>query len=416
MTRDRLPRLLAVADSDSYVKWAAATLGSAGDGWRPELVVLETPLVASPAQQRAALCGSGVPEEAVTRMNLAGLLERLRADPPAAVLLAARGPVVRVLAREVAELHPRPVIVSGLPGIAIPATRKALVYRAQCDLLVLHSHRERREFVALAAEHGDAVTQRFALATLPFLQGSGDARAGRGGTDLVFAAQAVVPRERVDRERVARLLVRAAEAHPERRVVVKLRAAAGERQTHDETDAYPDLLAALGALPPNLVLSTAPMAEALDEAEGLLTVSSTAAIEAIAREIPVLALDTFGVSAEMINLVFAGSGLLGDEDDVVTRRFRHAEPRWRIDNYLHSAGDDDWREQLAELVGLRRAGVLPPRASWSRRGGMLRDAWERKQVLGPLDRSPSGVLAGVVGVPLRGVVRTVQRMARARAA
>ncbi|MDN3310663.1 hypothetical protein QWJ90_06950 [Microbacterium oryzae] len=414
MTQALRPRLVAVADSDSYVKWAAATLGAA-DGWRPELAVLETPLVASPAQQRAALRGSGVPEEAVTRTNLAGLLAHLRADPPDAVLLAARGPVVRVLARAAAELHPRPVIVSGLPGIAIPATRKALVYRAQCDLLVLHSHRERREFAALAAEHGDGVTQRFALATLPFLQER--VEPGRpGGTDLVFAAQAVVPRERADRERVARLLVRAAAAHPERRVVVKLRAVAGERQTHDETDAYPELLAALGPLPPNLVLSTAPMADALDEAEGLLTVSSTAAIEAVAREIPVLALDTFGVSAEMINLVFAGSGLLGDEDDVIARRFRHADPRWRVDNYLHSAGDDDWRKVLAELVALRRAGVLPSRAPWDRRGGALRDAWERKQVLGPLDRSLSGTLAGVVGVPLRGLVRMAQRMLRARPA
>jgi hypothetical protein len=118
------------------------------------------------------------------------------------------------------------------------------------------------------------------------------------------------------------------------------------------------------------------------------------------------------VSADAINLVFAGSGLFGDEDDVVARRFRLAGADWCIDNYLHEAEGDDWREILAELVARRRADALGARSPWRRPGGALRDAWERKQVLGPLDRSVGGALAYAAGVPARAVVRAGQRAAR----
>ena len=401
-------RVVGIADTDSYLKWVAALLGGLGSEWDAELLVLETPVVVSASQERAAVARSAL--DRVSRVDYEALEERLAALRPDVVVLGARGPLVRVLARLVAGLSPRPVIVSGLPGISIPATTKALIYRTQCDLFVLHSRREVREFAALARLRGDV--QRFALTRLPFAETRPDAPPAPVGTDLVFAAQAIVPREREDRLRVARLLVRAAEADPSRRVVLKLRAAAGEHQTHFETDALPDLLATLGPLPPNLVTSTAPMAKALDTAQGLVTVSSTAAIEAVARGIPVIALDTFGVSAELINLVFAGSGLVGAEEDVVARRLRHPSPSWLRDNYFHDPADDDLRMLLEELVARRREGRLPAKPPLARWGGRLREAWERKLVLGRHDRTSSGLAAMAIGMPLRGVVRAAQRIRR----
>ena len=401
-------RIVAIADTDSYVKWAAALVGTLEAGWDASLLVLETPLAVSDAQLRAALAGSGLPRARVTRVTWSQLADSVRVLAPDAVLLAARGPLVRVLAREISGLAPRPVIVTGLPGISIPATRKAIAYRTQCDLFVLHSHRERREFAALARERG--MPQRFALATLPFARrGDGPPRAA-AGTDLVFAPQAKVPAERADRLRIARLLVRAADADPARRVVVKLRAAAGEQQTHAERDSYPDLLATLGPLPRNLVISTQAMGRALTSAEGLVTVSSTAAIEAVARGVPVIALDTFGVGPELINEVLADAGLLGDEEDVVSRRFRTPDAAWLEDNYFHQDAADDWTDQVGRLIDARRAGLLAPRRPLVRRGGAVRDAWERKSVLGAQDRSVGGLAALAVGVPARGAARAVQRL------
>lgn len=407
---DRL-RVVAIADTDSYVKWAASLLGGMAGRWDVTVLVLSTPVVVSDAQLVSALSSSGLPRDRVERVEYSRLAVRLRELRADAVVLAARGPLVRVLARDAATLSPRPVIATGLPGISIPATRKAILYRLQSDLFVVHSRRELREFGALSARTGYA--HRYALATLPFARVRDEPRRADDGTDLVFATQAKVPAERADRLRVARMLVRAAEAAPDRRVVVKLRAADGEHQTHVEQDGYPELLASLGPLPENLVTSTAPMGEALDAAEGLVTVSSTAAIEAIARGVPVLALDTFGVSARLINETLADADLLGTEDDVVARRFRHPDPEWLEDNYFHAPHADDWEDRLEELVSQRRAGTLAPRPPFARRGGALRDAWERKIALGSDDTSAAGALAYAIGMPLRALVRTAQRSRRA---
>lgn len=401
-------RVVAVADTDSYVKWAAALLGALDGGWDASLLVLGTPLVVSDAQLETALAGSGLAKGDVSRVTWQQLLPTLRDAQPDAVLLAGRGPLVRVLAREIAGMAPRPVLVTGLPGISIPATRKAIAYRTQSDLFVLHSRRECRDFAALAAERG--MRQRFALASLPFARR--DAGPASSGTDLVFAAQAKVPAERADRLRIARLLRNAATADPSRRVVVKLRAAAGEQQTHAERDAYPELLASLGPIPPNLVTSTAPMGRALDSAEGLVTVSSTAAIEAVARGIPVIALDLFGVSPELINEVLADAGLLGGEEDVVARRFRAPDDAWLADNYFHDPAADDWADRLGQLIDARAAGLLAPRPPLARRGGVLRDAWERKSVLGSQDRSIRGLAALAIGVPARAAVRFTMSLPR----
>lgn len=401
-------RIVALADTDSYVKWGAALLGTLDEGWDASLLVVETPLVVSDGQLASALAGSGLPRDRVARVRWNELGDRLRGLRPDAVLLAGRGPLVRVLARQAAALTPRPVIVTGLPGISIPATRKAIAYRTQCDLFVLHSHREVREFAALSIRR--EMPQRFALASLPFARHAPAGGGGPGGTDLVFAAQAKVPAERADRLRIARLLVRAAETDPSRRVVVKLRAATGEQQTHAERDSYPDLLATLAPLPPNLVTSTSAMGRALDRAEGLLTVSSTAAIEAIGRGIPVIALDTFGVAPELINEVLAEAGLLGGEDDVVARRYRRADAAWLEDNYFHDPAADDWTARAAELIDARRAGTLTAKQPLSRRGGAFRDVWERKNVLGDQDRTIAGAVALTVGVPLRAAVRAKTRI------
>ncbi len=396
-------RIVALADTDSYVKWAAALLGTLPAESDADLLIVETALAVSPAQQEAALARSGVDPARVRRVRFDDLPAVLTELAPDAVLVAARGPVVRVLIRVVAALQPRPVIVSGLPGISVPATTAAILNRIQSDLLVLHSTREVDAFITLAHRRG--LSQRFALARLPFAARASAAQPAGGGTDLVFASQAIVPRERSDRMRVARLLVAAALAHPEKRVVVKERAVAGEHQTHAQRHGYPDLLAALAPLPPNLVVSTEPMSRSLDTAEGLVTVSSTAAIESVARGIPVIALDTFGIDDQLINPVFVGSGLFGSEEDVIQRQF-HLPPReWLAHNYFHDPAKDDWIERVARLVARRRAGALDPKPARARRGGRARDAWERKLALGSRDRSFAGMAAYVIGVPLRIVLR-----------
>ncbi len=404
-------RVVVIADSDSYLKWAGSLLSAMPGTWDRELILVKTPVMPSASQRRAALALSDIDPETVACLALADLPQRLAAIRPDAVLIGTRGPVARVLIRMAAESEPRPVIISGLPGISIPATRKALLFRLQADLFVLHSTREIRDFTELSRACG--WDHRFALATLPFTESRPDGRAGGSNqTDLVFAAQAVVPPERADRSRVARLLIDTAIADPGRRVVVKVRAVRGERQTHDEFDGYPELIAELGRVPDNLHISSEPMSVALDTAEGLVTVSSTAAIEAIARGIPVIALDVFGVSDRLINPVFESSGLFAGEAAVIGREYRHPRTGWLDDNYFHAPDRDDLITQVGALVAARHRGELPERPPEQRRGGRLRLAWDRRRAFAESDRTVSGAVAMVVGVPARAAVLLGRRIAR----
>jgi hypothetical protein len=385
-------RIAAIADADSFVKWAAALITSVPAA-EASMAIVETPLTVSPEQQRSALAGSGLAADAVTRIRFDEVQRWLRTGRPDVLVVAGRGPFARLVMRVVDTVHPRPVTVMGMPGMAIPAQRGAAEYRREADLLVVHSRRERRAFAELAGHLG--LRLRLGLATLPFARPVAPAA---GGTDLVFAAQALVPRDLDERRRMAGILREAAAADPDRRVVVKLRARRdrGEEETHHERASYAEMLE---DAPDNLVVSHEAMSRALARAEGLVTVSSTAAVEAIARGVPVIAVDAFGVTKTNLNTVFAGSGILGSAADVVARRFRHPSREWMDDNYFHDPAESTWWADVEELVEQRRRGDLPARTVPAPRGGALHAAWHRRSVLGSYDRTLSGAVALAVGVP-----------------
>ena len=397
-------RALALVDTDSYVKWGAALLAQLPADWDRRVAVVATPGAPSAGQLSAALAGSGF-EGTSRALTLDTLGARVAEEKPDVVIVAMRGPAASVVLRVLSELPDRPVLVSGLPGISIPATWKALFYRAQADLMVLHSKREIREFELVAGKRG--WTHRLALATLPFI----DRSKAAGGSDVVFAVQSIVPLERAHRERVLDILIETARRNPQNRVVIKVRALPGEQQTHDEEYSYPDLLAARTAPPSNLVVAAGAMSTALDSAAGLVTVSSTASIEAIARDIPLIMLDEFGVSDELINPVFVGSGLFGDGEAVASLAFARPNPEWLDDNYFHPDGDVDWTRSLDDLLGQRASAPLAARPSLRGHiGGVLRRAWERKQAFGRHDRTVLGGLALAVGTPARSAVLLGRRL------
>ncbi|GAB2848218.1 hypothetical protein GCM10022221_54460 [Actinocorallia aurea] len=342
-------RILAVADSDSYLKWGAALLrGLPGEH---RLVVVRSPITPSAQQRAAAVSGSGLDVPRV--VSARGYRALLRRFDPDAVLLACTGPVVRALAPAVSRGRRR-VLATGLPGISIPATQRAWELRASADLFVVHSGREVEEFAAIGRSLG--LPGKVVRTTLPFLGGLPEA----GAPDrVVFATQAKVPVLRSEREDVLHALAALALARPDLRVVVKLRALPGEEQTHRELLNYADLWRDLPYDQGLLEFDAGPMRAHLKSAAGFVTVSSTAALEAIAAGVPLLVLEDFGVSAEMINLVFEGSGVLGTLDELARGSFKKPDPRWCRENYFHPADEDDWADSLDDLVAA--APGLPPR-------------------------------------------------------
>jgi hypothetical protein len=346
--------VLAIADTDSYLKWGAATLEAFPSSWKSTQLIIENPVMPSGAQIRA------VSRRAVEVLSNAEVVRRIRLECPDVVLLACTGPVVAALtAQRVFWGRTRPVLVTGLPGISVPATSRAVSLRAACDLFLLHSKREVAEFTQIGARRAPRLL--FGLARLPFLpartpEAVADAQPG---IDLVFAAQAKVPVDRARREQILLALADAGSA------VVKLRAWSEERQTHNETWSYPDLMDELVAqrrvAPDSIAFVGGSMQDALGASRGFVTVSSTAALEAMAMNRPTLIISDFGVSAEMINLVFQESGCLGTLDDLRSGRLYQPDPRWLEANYFHPAGENNWLELLNQLLEVRAAGQLPPR-------------------------------------------------------
>ena len=366
-------RVLAVTDSDSYLKWAVALLAAAPRDWAVRHVVLDNVIAPSDAQIEAACSGARRgPVERVGGLRLAARVRRLAPD---VLLVACTGPALEAV-REM--LHRggvltknRPVLVTGLPGISYPANDLAVRHRRGFDLMVLHSRRERAAYAEVVARLGGPA---LGLATLPYLAAVEPAPAG--GRDVVFAAQSLVPPGRGEREAV---LVALAGLPPGLDPVVKVRALTGERQAHNEELPYAELWAGLER--PGLrsvEFRAGSMAAALHRAAGFVTVSSTAALEALAAGVPTLVLDEFGVSADLINEVFTGSGLLGGLDRLRAGDFATPQPEWLADNYFHPAAENDWAVRIGALVARRRAGSLPayaedPRGSrWQRARRQLR--------------------------------------------
>ncbi|RYJ01335.1 MAG: hypothetical protein EON52_21670, partial [Actinomycetales bacterium] len=235
--------ILAVADSDSYVKWAAATLDTLPE-LDASLVVLNSPVHPTPSQLVAALAGTRMADLPPATVRLSQLRRRLRDSPPDVLLLATTGPAAVHVLRSLAGAVPRPLVVTGLPGMSVPATELALRYRSTADVFVVHSHREAAEFRALGEKLG--ITPRLVVNRLPYLarRTTGLPHADTSPLRRVlFAPQAMFPQTREDRTRLLLALGRLAESRPDLDVVVKLRGLAGEAQTHHEDLPFDRLVA-----------------------------------------------------------------------------------------------------------------------------------------------------------------------------
>ena len=388
--------MIAVAESDSYLKWAVSLLAQLPASTRVEIVVASSPLRPSATQCGAALAGTAFADYRPAVLAPAQLRRRVQRDRPDAVLLACTGPSAYVYQAALGRASHRPVLISGIPGIALPARRRAWRYRGAVDLFVVHSHREVAEYERTRMLTGKSGA--VGLATLPFLAArpaqprrpgqAGDLAAT--GNRVLFATQATVPSLRRERIEILLALDRLAASRPELEVLVKTRGSSGEFHTHHEAHHYADLwrdLVSAGRVhePARVAFVAGAMAEQLKGAAALVTVSSTAVLEAMALDLPVLLLDEFGISAGLINQGFVGSGCLGGLNSLQKAEFRRPEKWWLADNYFHPTTDNTWLDRLAELVESAAAGRLPAITE-----GMDVDRPARRRQLDRLRLTPVG--------------------------
>ncbi|MFG2330378.1 DUF6716 putative glycosyltransferase [Streptomyces sp. NPDC048604] len=317
-------RVAVLADSDTRWKWGALTARRIAPGGVEPTGFLLRGRATPTARQLAEAGVSDTPPHEVTGGQF---LRALRDEGFDVVVLALVGGTVRAVLEGIADLdlQRRPVIVTGYVGVVYEKLADGLLLRHGADVVLANSRHDAERFRAVYEGVG-ADASSVVEAALPFLGGA-PYTPESGRDTLVFAAQPSVPVSRADRMYLLRRLVGHARLHPEREVLLKLRSKPGEHTTHLEELPYQKLVRDL-AVPPNFRLVYGHMGEVLDCTDLLVTVSSTAALEALHRRIPTAILSDLGVREVLGNHHFIGSGLLTSFD--------------ALDKDERLAPDEDW--------------------------------------------------------------------------
>ncbi|WP_329456029.1 DUF6716 putative glycosyltransferase [Streptomyces sp. NBC_01497] len=364
-------RVAVLADSDTRWKWGALTARRIVPGGRTvELSGFLLRGRATPTARQLAEVGAEASD--VREITGNAFLSFLAEEQDERggydlIVLALVGGGVQAMLHGIAalDLARRPVVVTGYVGVVYEKLADGLLLRHGADVVLANSrhdaHRFRDVYEGVGAD-ASCVTE----AALPFLGGA-RYEPVEGRDTVVFAAQPSVPVTREDRAYVLRRLIEHARLHPRREVLLKLRSKVGEQTTHVEEFPYQRLAEKVpGGLPSNFRLVYGNMGDVLDGTDLLVTVSSTAALEALHRRIPTAILTDLGIREPLGNHHFVGSGCLASFDHLDSGQKPRADAVWADRQGVaadgsYAAAFDQARARVATLLD---DPALPPIAPY----------------------------------------------------
>lgn len=344
-------RVLLVANFDSGLKYvgrlaeAFAALGAEPD--------LRAPTTVAPhklgADQIAAATSRAVRCEPWEDIVRAAALSDV-------VVPVFEGPTVERFIREVHGIASRmPVVGTGYVGMVLYDVVGGYLSRSLADVLAVNSRTDLAEFTVAA--HGLGLpAENLLLAGLALLPSTPQpVRTGPIRT-VLLADQPTVPRRAADRSYLWDRLLAYAERHTDRQVLLRPRHRPGEDTFH-RMDHSPVAWAAERRLPPNLTIEHAPIDTLIPRSDLLLTVSSTAALEAIAAGTRVAFVADW-VNDAALNPRLLPSGLLRRFDDIDADRIGSPDPAW-IDDVFPAAEGASPAERFAQRLLAVAAGDAP---------------------------------------------------------
>ncbi len=345
-----------VADSDTRWKWGAALahqLSGAGTS-RVHGHLLDGRAAPNDRQ----LHDVGADAVSLTRGGLTDVLQELADTEAEIVVLACVGGAIQALLHGLAQAwqgrQSRPVVVTGYVGVVYERVVDGLLLRAGADIVLANSAADARSFRAVYEAVG-VDPDTIARIALPFLGNAPHDPTAAGRTrpfTVTFVAQPSVPETRAERRYAMDQVLEHARRHPDREVIVKLRGRKGEQTTHSEPYHYAKLVPE-GSLPANVRFAYGSMSRVLDRTDLCVTVSSTAALEAMHRGIPVGILTDFGIREALGNQVFVSSGALVSWPELHDGAVPKTDPAWAADNGVGDADQqnptDPWSEVHARL-------------------------------------------------------------------
>jgi hypothetical protein len=340
-----------------------------------------------------------------------------------AVVLAIQGPQVQRFCHDlfdVVELTGAapPVTISGWVGVIIENITAGYLARYPTDIVAVNSRSDLATFQSVARSLG-LPTENLLLCGLPLLSGvCRDALVEGPIKTVMFADQPTVPQTREDRLYLYQRLMAYAHAHPDRQVVLKPRHRLGEDTFH-RMKFHPEVLLAGLQKPPNFFIDYTPVSERLANLDLMLTVSSTAAIEAVGAGIRTAFIADLDVREQLGNHIFLDSGLLRTFDQLEQDEIGVPNQAWIEDYFFDTRGLTP-----AQLIA-NRAAELTARSVRDRPRAWLTPLFRSQHELITYRRqSAAGTVVGDRAAVLRAVARWVLphgvhsqlRQARARRA
>ncbi|KUN85869.1 hypothetical protein AQJ66_13035 [Streptomyces bungoensis] len=356
-------RVAVLADSDTRWKWGALTaqrVTPTGDGIRLDGYLLRGRATPTARQLQEV----GVHADSLREVTGVEFLRAMREGSYDVLVLALVGGGVQAMLHGLravwAGTGERPVVVTGYVGVVYEKLADGLLLRHGADLVLANSRHDADRFRAVYEGVGADASSVTEVA-LPFLGGA-PYTGEHDPYTVVFAAQPSVPASRKDRTYLLNRLIEHARRHPEREVLLKLRSKPGEHTTHIEELPYQKLVQGRD-LPANFRLVYGHMGEVLDRTDLLVTVSSTAALEALHRRVPTVVLTDLGVREALGNHHFTGSGCLASWDQLDAGHRPAPDEEWVARQGVAADGGyatafDTARARITKLLG--RPGGLPP--------------------------------------------------------
>ncbi|MFI7585659.1 DUF6716 putative glycosyltransferase [Spongisporangium articulatum] len=328
---------LLVAAFDSQLKWAAGVRGALEQQGFSCRTVIPSDVPSGFSEQQLLDYGGASGVESLTWDQL--LAQAKRVD---VVVLSVQGSFVSRFCHELHEWSLRtgergPITVSGWVGVVLREVTAGYLDRCATDVIAVNSRSDERTFSAVAARLG-IPTDNLVLSGLPLLAGSAHHVPDDGpiGT-VLYADQPTMPSARRDRLYIYQRLVDYARAHPDRTVVLKPRTRPGEETIH-RMRFHPEVLLEGVELPANFSIDYTPIVERLATLDLMLTVSSTAALEAVGAGVRTAFVSDLGVREPLGNHIFLGSGLLRTFDQISADDLGKPEPDW-VDDYFVAVDD-----------------------------------------------------------------------------
>jgi hypothetical protein len=234
------------------------------------------------------------------------------------VVSSLSGPMTRKLTFELSvndQPGHRPILVSGWVGIIIEKLTAGYLDRHGCDVVAVNSKEDMARFRDAAKTLG-LPTHNLLLSGLPFLPATLAPQKTSPIRRVLFADQPTVPENREERLFLYNAMIRYAQRHPDRDVILKPRHRPDEDTFH-KMKFSPEALLQGQEFPDNFRIDYTPINEMVNDIDLMVTMSSTASLEALAVGARVAYPVDLGVHEKYGNHVFEKTGLLRSFDQIM---------------------------------------------------------------------------------------------------